>query len=154
MLLRLRKTTTFPFSICPLDDRYFPKLKQLDSFFSEKALMQQRVRVECEWLKTLLGNSIMKVPKNVEAKTLLDQIDSVKKFSEEDFQLIKSIERETNHDIKAVEYFIKNKLHQLGFDSQVTEYVHFLCTSEDINNLSYALMMKTFQEDYFSPLLK
>lgn len=104
--------------------------------------MRQRVFVESEWLKSLLNNEILHVPKDVNTTDLFQKFNELQNFSDQDFDEIKSIEKETNHDIKAVEYFIKRKLQSMGCSPKVNEYVHFLCTSEDINNLSYALMLK------------
>jgi len=125
-------------AISPLDGRYSRLTKDLADIFSEYGLIKHRVLVEIEWLKFIIQD--LKLVEFDASK--MNQLDTiVAKFSEADAQAVKDIEKTTNHDVKAVEYFIKDKLETLGF-SQIKEWVHFSCTSDDINNVSYALMLE------------
>lgn len=129
-------------ALSPVDGRYGSKTLALREYFSEYGLIKQRVLVEVRWLQALsVHDEISEVPVfSEEANTLLNSI--VENFDEADAQAIKDIERTTNHDVKAVEYFLKNKVESLPELNAVTEFIHFACTSEDINNLSHALMLK------------
>jgi adenylosuccinate lyase len=129
-------------AISPVDGRYGSKTADLRSFFSEYGLIRFRVEVEIRWLQQLAAHpQIDEVPSlSQEANTLLNQI--VSDFNETDAARIKAIESRTNHDVKAVEYFIKEKISNNAELNSITEFVHFACTSEDINNLSHALMLK------------
>ncbi len=128
-------------AISPIDGRYAGKCADLRPLFSEYGLIRQRVRVEALWLKALA-----KEPGIVELKGLpadaLAALDVIAEtFTEADAARIKDIERTTNHDVKAVEYFVKSRLEGHAAWQPHREFVHFACTSEDINNLSYALML-------------
>jgi adenylosuccinate lyase len=129
-------------AISPIDGRYASKTDELRLIFSEYGLMRYRVLVEIEWLKTLSRcKQIAEVPplsKNAQQK--LDAI--VEKFSLRDAARIKKIEDTTNHDVKAIEYFLKDKIRGNRELAVVSEFFHFACTSEDINNLAHALMLK------------
>jgi len=129
-------------AISSADGRYGSKTKELRSIFSEFGLIKYRVTVEVRWLQALANcDKIAEVPTFSEsADKLLDSI--VDEFSLEDAQKVKDIERTTNHDVKAVEYFLKEKTSQNAEINAVSEFIHFACTSEDINNLSYSLMLK------------
>jgi adenylosuccinate lyase len=129
-------------AISPIDGRYGNKTASLRGVFSEYGLIKQRVTVEVRWLQCLSGHpSIAEVPAlSAEANNRLNQI--VEDFSERDAQSIKDIESTTNHDVKAVEYFIKQAIADQAELQAITEFVHFACTSEDINNLSHGLMLK------------
>ncbi|EXJ11836.1 adenylosuccinate lyase [Nitrincola nitratireducens] len=129
-------------AISPVDGRYGSKTADLRSFFSEYGLIRFRVEVEIRWLQQLAAHpQIDEVPSlSQDANTLLNQI--VSDFNETDAARIKAIESRTNHDVKAVEYFIKEKISDNAELNSITEFVHFACTSEDINNLSHALMLK------------
>ena len=129
-------------AISPVDGRYGSKVSVFRSIFSEYGLIRNRVTVEIRWLQKLANHSgIAEVPAfSTEANAVLDKL--VSEFSLEDAQRIKDIERTTNHDVKAVEYFIKEKIANVPELHAVTEFVHFACTSEDINNLSHALMLR------------
>ncbi|MGO1233535.1 MAG: adenylosuccinate lyase [Marinobacter sp.] len=129
-------------AISPVDGRYGSKVSVFRSIFSEYGLIRNRVTVEIRWLQKLANHpAITEVPAfSAEANTVLDKL--VSEFSLEDAQRIKDIERTTNHDVKAVEYFIKEKIADVPELHAVTEFVHFACTSEDINNLSHALMLR------------
>ncbi len=138
-------------AISPVDGRYASKTEALRPFFSEYGLLRARVEVELRWLH-LLGNNaeIKEVPKlSSEAESFLN--DMIASFSVEDAQEIKDIERTTNHDVKAVEYFIKNKFKANAELNAVSEFVHFACTSEDINNTAYGIMLKNAREQVILP---
>jgi adenylosuccinate lyase len=127
-------------AISPMDGRYVRLTEELADIFSESGLIRHRVQVEIQWLKFILHD--LKLTAVSQDPAALDSI--VDQFCSEDVNRIKAIEQTTNHDVKAVEYFIKEKLDALGF-SKIREWVHFACTSEDINNTAYALMMKKGQ---------
>ncbi|HEC19099.1 MAG TPA: adenylosuccinate lyase [Gammaproteobacteria bacterium] len=129
-------------AISPIDGRYASKCADLRPIFSEFGLIRHRVLVEVRWLQTLAAHpGIPEVPAFGEhAIHLLNDI--VDKFHEEDARRVKNIERTTNHDVKAVEYFLKEKIAGNAELEAVSEFIHFACTSEDINNLSYALMLR------------
>ncbi len=130
------------FCLSPVDGRYANKVDALRAHLSEYGLIYYRIVVEIKWLKQLAKeDKIIEVPKlSQSALEYLDEI--IKNFSEEDALEVKKIETTTNHDVKAVEYFIKNKIANHAELSRISEFIHFACTSEDINNLSYALMLK------------
>jgi adenylosuccinate lyase len=133
-------------AISPIDGRYGSKTAALRPIFSEFGLIRARVEVEIRWLQRLATHeAITEVPDfSTEANALLDSI--VANFSEENALRIKKIEATTNHDVKAVEYFIKEQIADNAELNAVTEFVHFACTSEDINNLSHGLMLKAGRE--------
>jgi adenylosuccinate lyase len=128
-------------AISPIDGRYFDKTKQLNNIFSEFGLIKYRVLVEVKWLQAMADNKgIIEVPKfSVQAQEFLANI--AVNFSLQDAQDIKDIEKTTNHDVKAVEYFLKDKIKNQAELNAVSEFFHFACTSEDINNLAHALML-------------
>jgi adenylosuccinate lyase len=134
--------TTSLNAISPIDGRYADKSAELRPLFSERGLIRQRVRVEALWLKALAAESgiveLQGLP--AEALSVLDALAA--EVTDADAAEVKRIERETNHDVKAVEYFVKSKLDAVPAWRSRREFVHFACTSEDINNLSYALMLK------------
>ncbi|KAK1324119.1 hypothetical protein QJS10_CPA02g01141 [Acorus calamus] len=130
-------------ALTPLDGRYEQKVKELRPIFSEYGLIRFRVLVEIKWLLKLSEiDEVMEVPNfSKDARSFLEGL--VYNFSVEDAREVKKIEKVTNHDVKAVEYFLKQKLDKLLFPLfQVIEFFHFACTSEDINNLAHALMLK------------
>ncbi|MEA1081741.1 adenylosuccinate lyase [Marinobacter qingdaonensis] len=129
-------------AISPVDGRYGNKVSVFRDIFSEYGLIRNRVTVEIRWLQKLAAHpEITEVPAfSAEANGFLDQL--VSEFSLQDAERIKDIERTTNHDVKAVEYFIKERIVEVAELHAVTEFVHFACTSEDINNLSHALMLR------------
>ena len=128
-------------AISPVDGRYFDKTNALSEIFSEFGLIKYRVLIEVKWLQTMSENpDIPEVPKfSQQASDFLGDIAT--NFSLEDAQQVKEIERTTNHDVKAVEYFLKDKIKDNAELDAVSEFFHFACTSEDINNLSHALML-------------
>lgn len=124
-------------ALTALDGRYAKLTKELSDVFSEYGLIKERVFVEIEWLKFILFDLKLAQTHNIETQKL----DAIKEnFCLKDAEKIKEIEKKTNHDVKAVEYFIKEKLELEGL-SDIKEWVHFACTSDDINNTSYALML-------------
>jgi adenylosuccinate lyase len=139
-------------ALSPLDGRYAGKVESLRPIFSEFGLMHRRVQVEIEWLLALAAEPrIAELPAFTTA-----QIDSLKtiasSFSVDDGARIKAIEATTNHDVKAVEYFIKERIGSDVSLAQAKEFVHFACTSEDINNLSYALMLRDARQQVLLPM--
>lgn len=133
-------------ALSPLDGRYASKCDALRPFLSEFGLIHARVTVEVRWLQALAKHpEILEVPAfSAATDSALDAI--VTEFSEADANRIKEIERTTNHDVKAVEYFLKEKIAHLSELNDIGEFIHFACTSEDINNLSHALMLKSGRE--------
>jgi len=133
-------------AISPIDGRYGSKTASLRDVFSEFGLIKYRVIVEVRWLQQLAAHpEIAEVPPlSTEANDLLNNL--LVNFNEKDAQAIKDIEKTTNHDVKAVEYFIKNQIVSNRELQAISEFVHFACTSEDINNLSHALMLKAGRE--------
>lgn len=129
-------------AISPVDGRYGSKVSVFRDIFSEYGLIRNRVTVELRWLQKLAAHpDITEVPAfSADANQFLDRM--ISEFSLADAERIKGIERTTNHDVKAVEYFIKEKIADVPELHAVTEFVHFACTSEDINNLSHALMLR------------
>ncbi|MBU0463006.1 MAG: adenylosuccinate lyase [Proteobacteria bacterium] len=129
-------------ALTALDGRYARLTKEFADIFSEYGLIKHRVFVEIEWLKFILIDLKLESFEDLNTE-MLDNIAQT--FDQEDALKVKEIEKQTNHDVKAVEYFIKNKLDLLGL-SHMKEWVHFACTSDDINNTSYALMLKKGKE--------
>lgn len=129
-------------ALSPIDGRYASKVDSLRPFLSEFGLIKARVTVEIRWLQALANNTAITelAPFDAETNAFLNAI--VDQFSEADAQAVKDIEKTTNHDVKAVEYFIKNQFKGNDKLADSLEFIHFACTSEDINNLSYALMLK------------
>ncbi len=139
-------------ALSPLDGRYHNKLSPLRPLLSEAGFMHHRVIVEIEWLKALATAGFNELPPfNRNALATLNQIKN--DFTEADAQRIKELEATTNHDVKAVEYFIKEKLLAHPELKQASEFVHFACTSEDINNVSHALMLHSAREQVLLPKL-
>ena len=133
-------------ALSPIDGRYASKADSLRPYLSEFGLIKARVTVEIRWLQSLADNSAIGelAAFDADTNTFLNSI--VDDFSEADAQAIKDIEATTNHDVKAVEYFIKDKFRGNQQLEDSLEFIHFACTSEDINNLSYALMLKDSRE--------
>lgn len=138
-------------AISPVDGRYGNKTEALRPIFSEYGLIRFRVEVEVRWLQALANDAaIIELPAfDAATNSFLDDI--VSNFSEDDAMAIKTIERTTNHDVKAVEYFLKDKTAGHPVLDSAREFFHFACTSEDINNLSYALMLKEARETSILP---
>jgi|TARA_B110000305_G_scaffold95792_1_gene107897 adenylosuccinate lyase len=129
-------------ALSPVDGRYSDKADRLRPIFSEYGLIKKRVTIEVQWLIALSKNQEIKEIPIFSDKTLKKLNDLINSFDEQDAQAVKDIEKTTNHDVKAVEYWIKNALISQDEIQAVSEFIHFGCTSEDINNLSYALMLK------------
>jgi len=138
-------------AISPIDGRYAAKTESLRAIFSEYGLIRQRVIVEVRWLQALSANShITEIPKlSTAANALLDGI--IENFDPAQARRIKEIEKTTNHDVKAVEYYLKEQVAQNAELDAVSEFIHFACTSEDINNLSHALMLKAGRDQILLP---
>ncbi len=138
-------------ALCPLDGRYSKIGKALSPYFSEYALVKNRVRVEVEWLKFMLENIKSSEILSTFDKSRIPEIEAIyKDFDGTSFTRIKEIEAVTNHDVKAVELFVGEKLKEMGMDNLIS-FVHFGCTSEDINNTSYATMIKNGIADVWMP---
>ncbi|AGF46914.1 adenylosuccinate lyase [Candidatus Kinetoplastibacterium desouzaii TCC079E] len=139
-------------ALSPLDGRYSSSVDELRFYLSESAFMAHRVEVEVSWLIALTDSSISEIQpfSDMERKKLYDL---VKNFSLEDAKQIKEIEKITNHDVKAVEYWLKEKISFLTEKEKISEFIHFACTSEDINNTSHALMLSRTRKDILLPLL-
>ncbi|MCO4320641.1 adenylosuccinate lyase [Aliidiomarina quisquiliarum] len=138
-------------AISPVDGRYGSRTASLRPYVSEFGLIHQRVIVEVRWLQKLAQiDAIAEVPPlSPEANLFLNQI--ISEFSEQDAARVKEIERTTNHDVKAVEYFLKEKVASHAELAAVSEFIHFACTSEDINNLSHALMLHNARDEVVIP---
>ncbi len=141
-------------ALSPLDGRYHGKLGALRDCFSECALIRQRVHVEVEWLKALAAEPALKEVPAFSAATVAELDALVKNFSEADGERVKAIEATTNHDVKAVEYFLKERLAKNAEVTRVAEFIHFACTSEDINNLCHALMLSQARSKVLLPMLE
>jgi adenylosuccinate lyase len=141
-------------AISPVDGRYANRVGDLRNIFSEFGLIRFRVRVEIEWLLALAAEEAVGELPAITGKTraCLERLGSA--FSEADARRVKEIETTTNHDVKSVEYFIREQLAEAGADDRVREFTHFACTSEDINNLSYSLMLREARERVLLPLFE
>jgi adenylosuccinate lyase len=140
-------------ALSPLDGRYAAKVAALRDQFSEFGLIRHRVRIELAWLAALSAEpAIAEVPAFSDAtRAAIAEVDA--RFSVDDALRIKAIERETNHDVKAVEYWLKERLADVGEVTRVAEFIHFACTSEDINNLAHGLALAEARRDVLLPLL-
>lgn len=141
-------------AISPIDGRYANHCASLRPIWSEYGLIRHRVLVEIRWLQMLAAHpDILEIPEfSEDAKAHLDKCFD--EFSIEDAEAIKTIEKTTHHDVKAVEYWLKAQCEKHPELAAVSEFIHFACTSEDINNLAYALMLKTARETIIDPLMK
>lgn len=141
-------------AVSPIDGRYGSKTESLRPIFSEYGLIRFRVMVEVRWLQQLANHpQITEVPPfSKEANDLLNSL--VIDFKESYAERIKEIEKTTNHDVKAVEYFIKEHVAHLPELAKINEFIHFACTSEDINNLSHALMLRTGRDEVILPSMQ
>ncbi len=146
-------TLTALTALSPLDGRYHGKVGALRRYFSEFGLIRYRVLIEIEWLKALSTESSIVEIALFSAATIaqLDQIAA--QFSEADAEQIKTIEKRTNHDVKAIEYWLRDKLSGNPETAKTLEFIHFACTSEDINNLSHALMLQAGRDEVMLPTL-
>ena len=137
-------------SITPIDGRYKSQTTPLANYFSEFALIKTRVEIEIQWLLLISSNKNLKYIPEISNSQQKKVISIFQEFSIHDAKKIKKIEKQTNHDVKAVELFIVEKLKKLKL-SKLCEFVHFCCTSEDINNLSYSLMLQRYLSIEFLP---
>ena len=140
-------------AISPIDGRYGDRLCELRPLFSEFGLIRQRVRVEIEWFKTLAGCAELTGGKPVEEEALRALDALVERFDEAHAARIKEIEGRTNHDVKAVEYYLRERLEEIPALRVHRELLHFACTSEDINNLAYALMIEEVRARVLLPVI-
>ncbi len=140
-------------ALSPLDGRYHSRMAALRDTFSELALIRLRVRIEVEWLKTLAAEPAINEVPPFSPPTLGQLDEAAAKFSEADGESVKSTEARINHDVKAVEYFLREKLAGNREVMKVAEFFHFACTSEDINNLAHALMLKRARDQILLPAL-
>jgi adenylosuccinate lyase len=140
-------------AISPIDGRYIKKTRALSPYFSEFALTYYRLMVEIRWLESLAANeTITEVPAlNAQTKKFLS--DLISNFDETEAEKIKEFERQTNHDVKAIEYYLKDKFQDNEELKPIIGFIHFACTSEDINNLAYALMVKQAIAQVIQPTL-
>lgn len=140
-------------ALSPLDGRYQTKLDALRPFFSEYALIKYRALVEVEWLKALSAAKELTEIAPFSEDAIVELNAAIAEFSEADAAQVKAIESRTNHDVKALEYWLKEKFIGNPEIKKVSEFIHFACTSEDINNLSHALMLKSARDGVMSPKL-
>ncbi len=141
-------------ALSPLDGRYAAKTEILRPMFSEFGLIHHRVIVEIEWLKALAAEPGLEGIGPFSTATIAELDELASQFSEQDAECIKAIERNTNHDVKAVEYFLRERFSSNPEIASSGEFIHFACTSEDINNLSHALMLKKARQDVLLPTLE
>ncbi|OAM52673.1 adenylosuccinate lyase [Methylovorus sp. MM2] len=140
-------------ALSPLDGRYQGKLDPLRPYFSEYALIRYRALVEVEWLKALAAEPALKEIAAFSAATQQELDNAIKEFGETEASQVKAIEARTNHDVKALEYWLKERFDGNSEIRTVSEFIHFACTSEDINNLSHALMLQAARQDVILPML-
>ena len=140
-------------ALSPLDGRYQSKLDALRPYFSEFALIKHRAWVEIEWLKALASAPAISEISAFSAETIHELDAAISDFSEQDASQVKAIEARTNHDVKALEYWLKEKFDANEEVKKASEFIHFACTSEDINNLSHGLMLKTARDGVMLPFL-
>ena len=141
-------------ALSPLDGRYAAKVDALRDQFSEFALIRQRIRVELAWLLALGDEPAIRevAPFSADARARIAEVGA--SFSPDDAARVKAIERRTNHDVKAVEYWMKERFADVPEVARVAEFIHFACTSEDINNLSYGLALREARETVLVPTLE
>ncbi len=140
-------------AICPIDGRYQKKSNLLSPFFSEYALIYYRLMVEIRWLISLAENPNIPEIRPLDERGLTFLQNILEQFDEHEALKVKAFEKQTNHDVKAVEYYLREKLeHSINLKS-LSSFIHFACTSEDINNLAYALMMKEGIAQIIQPTL-
>jgi adenylosuccinate lyase len=140
-------------ALSPLDGRYQSKLDALRPCFSEYALIRHRALVEVEWLKALAADPEIAEVAGFSAPTLKELDDAIAGFGEIEAAEVKAIESRTNHDVKALEYWLKERFYGNPEIRKASEFIHFACTSEDINNLSHALMLKSARDTVLLPML-
>ena len=141
-------------AISPTDGRYSIQADPLRTIFSEYGLIRNRVKIEILWLIALSKDKEIKEVPKFSAKTNLKLNSIIKNFSQKDAEAVKKIEKVTNHDVKAVEYWLKDSLKNEKEIVKISEFIHFACTSEDINNLAYALMIKEGLNKVLTPAIE
>ncbi|PKO25934.1 MAG: adenylosuccinate lyase [Betaproteobacteria bacterium HGW-Betaproteobacteria-8] len=140
-------------ALSPLDGRYQSKVDDLRPYFSEYALIRHRALVEVEWLKALAKETALKEIAPFSASTIEELAKAIDSFGETEAAQVKAIETRTNHDVKALEYWLKERFDGNPEIRAVNEFIHFACTSEDINNLSHGLMLKQGRDKVLLPML-
>lgn len=140
-------------ALSPLDGRYGDKLDALRGHFSEYGLIRNRIRVEIEWLKALAAEPTFAEIAPFSPETIAALDAAAQTFSEADAQAVKAIEAETNHDVKAVEYWLKRRFADVPEVARAGEFIHFACTSEDINNTAHALMLEQGRREVLLPAI-
>jgi adenylosuccinate lyase len=140
-------------AISPIDGRYAAKVEPLRLLCSEYGLMRFRVMIEIRWLQALSKHTQIQEVPAFDDKTHQFLDDIINHFTLEDAEQIKTIEKTTNHDMKAVEYFLKEKVCNDAQLNTISEFIHFACTSEDINNLAYALILKSCRQQFLLPMM-
>jgi len=145
--------SSFLTALSPIDGRYHGKVDALRPYFSELALIRYRVQLEIEWLKALSRASAIAEALPLSADTVAQLDTLVTDFSERDGEAVKLIEARTNHDVKAVEYWLRKQLTGNAEIGRIEQFIHFACTSEDINNLSHGLMLMHSRDDIMLPAL-
>ena len=140
-------------ALTSLDGRYAAELTELSEFLSESALIRYRVRVEAQWLLFLASEKTSVLELRSAEKTLLETL-AIGSVSDDALHEIKKLERVTSHDVKAVEYWLRTELIKCGASDLVLSHIHFACTSEDINNAAYGLMLKDFRSSILAPMLE
>jgi len=146
-------TLTALTALSPLDGRYHGKVDALRNYFSEFGLIRYRVLIEIEWFKALNAESGIAEIAPFSAATIAQLDQFAAQFSEADAEQIKAIEKRTNHDVKAIEYWLREQLSSNPEIAKALEFIHFACTSEDINNLSHALMLQHARAEVMLPAL-
>ena len=144
-------------AVTPIDGRYRARTRHLEKYFSEFALIRYRVRIEIEWYLSLAENPAIDALVNLDPPLARKLKRIYQEFTLADARRVKELEATTNHDVKAVEYFVKERLADLSAGNGArlpVEMVHFACTSEDINNLAYALILKEFIENELAPAIE
>src|SRR5258705_6392942 len=152
-LVAMTASSTALTALSPLDGRYATKVAPLAAHFSEFGLIRARVRIEIAWLIALSEEpAIAEVSLGTEARAALDAASA--SFSIADAERVKAIERTTNHDVKAVEYWLRERFAGVAEIARVAEYIHFACTSEDINNLAHGIMLAESRRTILLPMLR
>ncbi len=140
-------------ALSPLDGRYQSKVDPLRAYFSEYALIKNRALVEVEWLKALAALPQIEEIRAFSQETLKELDEAISHFGENEASQVKAIEARTNHDVKALEYWLKDRFDSNAEIKKASEFIHFACTSEDINNLSHALMLKGARDAVILPMI-
>ena len=141
-------------ALSPLDGRYARSLEPLRPYFSELALIRHRLRVEIEWLLALAADKGLPEVGPFDAKVIAKLRALAERFTEGDGERVKAIERETNHDVKAIEYWIREQVADDPALAKAAPFIHFACTSEDVNNLAYALMVRGARDTVLLPAIE